>query len=152
MIQISSDAAFGAVTAGMFLIYGELCAPGLVVPGSLGAIGVLGGGCLLWQRHPSPLALACVGAGLMFLAAAVRLRPYRVWTALSLFCLCAGSSLLFSGSDSISPALSLLLPVLWGGVTILLGRLALKARTNKKGLPSETIKAAYFRTKAEPGA
>jgi membrane-bound ClpP family serine protease len=134
MIQISSDAAFGAVTAGMFLIYGELCAPGLVVPGSLGAIGVLGGGWLLWERHPSLFALACLGAGLMFLAAAVRLRSYRIWAGLSLSSLCAGCSLLLSGSDSISPALSLPLPALWGGVTILLGRLAFKARASKRTL------------------
>lgn len=132
MIQISSDAAFSAVTGGMFLIYGELCAPGLVLPGSLGAVGVLGGGWLLWERHPSLLGLMCLGAGLVFVAVAVRLRSYRIWAGLALCCLSTGFLLLFSGSDSISPALSLPLPALWGIVTIAMGRLACKARANKK--------------------
>ena len=120
------------MAAGMFLIYGELCAPGLVLPGSLGAVGVLGGGWLLWERHLSPPGLMCLVAGLVFLGAAICLRSYRVWAGLSISCLCVGSALLLSGSDSISLALSVPLPAAWGAVTIVLGRLALRARTNKR--------------------
>ena len=132
MIQVSSDAAFGAVFLGMFLIYGELCAPGLVLPGSLGAIGVLGGGWLLWGRNFTMSGFLCLAVGLLFLAGAIRLRSYRIWAGLSVCCLCVGSSLLLSGSDSLSLALSVPVSALWGVVTIMLGRLALKARANKK--------------------
>lgn len=132
MIQISSDAAFGAITAGMFLIYGELCAPGLVIPGSLGAVGVLGGGWLLWERHLTLPGLIFLAAGLPFLGAAIRLRSFRIWAGLALVFLSVGSSLLVRNPDSISPALSVPLPALWGAVTILLGRLALKARQQKR--------------------
>jgi membrane-bound ClpP family serine protease len=132
VLHISSDAAFIAVTAGMFLIYAELCAPGRVIPGSLGALGVLGGGWLLAQKHLTAPGLAALAAGLLFLAAAIRLRSWRIWAGLSVVCLSAGSYLLVGGSDALSPPLSLPLSAIWAVVTIGLGRLAWKTHIQKK--------------------
>lgn len=135
MIQISSDVAFSCVMLGMVLIYAELCAPGVVIAGALGGISVLGGAWVLAQRHLTAPGLACLGAGLLLAATAIRLRSYRVWTGLSLVFLCAGSSLLVDGgTDSISLAVSIPLPALWGVATIVLGRLALVARARKREL------------------
>ena len=125
---------------GMVLIYAELCAPGVVIAGALGGISVLGGAWVLAQRHLTAPGLACLGAGLLLATAAIRRRSYRVWTGLvwtglSLVFLCAGSSLLVDGgTDSISLAVSIPLPALWGVLTIVLGRLAHEARARKREL------------------
>jgi membrane-bound ClpP family serine protease len=131
-MHASADVAFGAMTLGMFLIYIELCAPGLVVPGSLGAIGVLGGGWLLWEKQLALPGVLSLAAGLAFMIAAVRLRSYRLFTALALFCFCLGSWRVVDGPDSISPLLCVPVSLVWGAVTIALGRLASKAHANKK--------------------
>jgi membrane-bound ClpP family serine protease len=131
-MHISSDAAFGAASFGMFLIYAELCAPGLVVPGALGAMSLLGGGWLLWQRDIALPGVVLLAAALIFVAAAVRLRAWRRFASLALLCCCAGSMLIVRGPDSISPVLSIPVSAMWCVVTIALGRLAWKARLQKR--------------------
>lgn len=131
-MHISSDAAFGAASSGMFLIYAELCTPGLVVPGALGAMSLLGGGWLLWQRHIALPGALLLAMALMFIAAAVRFRIWRVWASLAVLCCCAGSMLIVRGPDSISPVLSVPVSAMWCVVTVTLGRLAWKARLQKR--------------------
>lgn len=116
----------------MFLIYAELCAPGLVVPGALGAMGMLGGGWLLWQRDIALPGVLLLTAALVFIGAAVRLRAWRVFACLAVLCCCAGSMLVVRGPDSISPIFSIPVSAMWGVVTIALGRLAWKARLQKR--------------------
>ena len=132
MIYISANIAFSSVTAGLFLIYAELCAPGLVLPGSLGAIGVLGGGWVLWQKHATLPGILWLSTGIAFLTCAILLRSYRMWAALATICLPLGISLLLRGPDTISPELSIPLPVLWAGVTVVLARLALQGHASKR--------------------
>jgi membrane-bound serine protease (ClpP class) len=131
-MQVSADAAFGAASLGMFLIYVELCTPGLVVPGALGAMGMLAGGWLLWQRDIALPGVLLLAAAIVCIAAAVRLRNWRVFTSLAVLCCCAGSILLVRGPDSISPILSIPVSAVWGLVTIALGRLAWKAHLQKR--------------------
>jgi membrane-bound serine protease (ClpP class) len=131
-MQVSSDAAFGAVSSGMFLIYTELCSPGLVLPGALGAVGVLGGGWVLWHKQIGVEGIILVAAALVFIAAAITLPVWRVFAVLALVCCCAGSMLLVRGPDPISPLLSVPLSIVWSAVTIALGRLAWKGHTNKR--------------------
>jgi membrane-bound ClpP family serine protease len=138
-MQVSSDAAFTVVSTGMFLIYAELCAPGLVVPGSLGAIGVLGGGWLLWQKDLALPGFIWLAAALVFIAAAIRLHAWHMFAGLALVCCCAGSVLLVRGPDSISPVLSVPVSIVWGATTIVLGRLAWKAHVHKREQHSSTI-------------
>jgi membrane-bound ClpP family serine protease len=131
-MQLSSDAAFGAVSSGMFLIYAELCAPGLVAPGALGAVGVLGGGWVLWQKHVDPPGIILLASGLLFIGAAIWLRFWRVFAILALLSCCAGSMLLVRGPDPISPLLSVPVSIVWSAVTIALGRLAWKGHAEKR--------------------
>jgi membrane-bound ClpP family serine protease len=130
-MHISSDAAFSAMSLGIFLIYAELCAPGLVVAGALGAVGFVGGGFLLWQKHLAWPGAVLFGAALMFMAAAILLHRWRIFAGLAIFCCCAGSLLLVRGADPISPMLGLPTSFAGSAVTIVLGRLAWKAHTNK---------------------
>jgi membrane-bound serine protease (ClpP class) len=132
VFYISANIAFSALTAGLFLIYAELCAPGLVLPGSLGAIGVLGGGWVLLQMHATLSGILWLSAGIAFLACAILLRSYRMWAALAIICLPLGISHLLRGPDTISPALGIPLPVLWGVVTLVLARLALQGHARKR--------------------
>ncbi len=134
---------------GMVLIYAELCAPGVVVPGALGGVSVLGGAWLLAEKHLTLPGLACLGAGLLLAAAAIRRRSYRIWMVLSLAFLCAGSSLLVGDADSISLAVSIPLPALWGVVTIVLGRLALEARARKGDLWRRSILRGFHYTRSK---
>lgn len=141
MIQLSPDAAFGAVTAGMFLVYTELCAPGMVLPGAAGAIGVLGGGWLLFGRPLAPSGLLLLTAGAAFLSLAILRRSYRAWTSLALFCFAAGWPALVPGPESISPLFSVPVSVAWVGATIYLGRLARMGRAIKRDVEVSPFKS-----------
>jgi hypothetical protein len=141
VVQISSNIAFASTAFGMFLIYGECCAPGAVVLGAAGAMATLGGGWLLSQKHITGLGLAWLAAGLFLLAPAVRAASYRMWAGLSLMCLCTGSVRLLGGADAISPILALPVTAVWAVVTIFLARYAVLGRALKRDGRSPTLPA-----------
>ena len=116
----------------MFLIYGECCAPGAVIFGAAGAVATLGGGWLLSERHINHAALGWLVAGLLLLIPAVRALSYKIWTGLSLFCLCVGAMRLLDGKEALSPLLCVPITALWGLVTVALGRLAMRGRALKR--------------------
>jgi membrane-bound serine protease (ClpP class) len=132
VIQLSANAAFTVFILGLLFIYFELCAPGLVLPGSTGAVLLLAGAASLMQKGSTAIGAAFLAAGLALLCMAIYGKRFRLRLTSSIVFLTVGVKLLIPERDGISLFIALPLTVLAAGATVLLSRLALLARKTKR--------------------
>jgi membrane-bound ClpP family serine protease len=135
VIQLSPNTAFSSSIFGLLLIYTELCAPGLVVPGSVGAVLLLGGTASLIQKGPTVIGGVLLSVGLAFVCAAIYRKPVKVLLVVSIAFLTVGAKLLIPKPGAISLVVALPLIAVAAGTTVVLSRLALLAKRTKRSDP-----------------
>jgi membrane-bound serine protease (ClpP class) len=130
--------AFSASVVGVLFIYWELIRPGTILPGSIGAILLLGGSYELWVYTPNRSAIAMSLAGTILIATELHLRARFVGGAVGLVGLTAGVMMLFGQELPTSLAvLGALLVGLPGFVLAVIARLA-RQRKQVSGLGNES--------------
>jgi len=122
------------LVGGALLIYLEFNVPGTVVPGALGTVMVLLAVFsldLLPIRHT---AVALLVAAVILFVMELKFASHGVLAIAAIACLAIGTLTLVDApipEMSIQPAIAIALCVAFGGITLLLLRLALRARNNK---------------------
>ncbi|HEX4156178.1 MAG TPA: hypothetical protein VHY48_11245 [Acidobacteriaceae bacterium] len=128
LTALPPDAAILLLTCGLVLIALELNRPGSILPGALGLLLALLACAALAHRRPDPLAI-----GLLLISALILLLQSRRRIPPWIPCLATAAAIV--GLVRIVPGVHLATAVLCGlllGVgTILLTRIALRARLNK---------------------
>jgi membrane-bound ClpP family serine protease len=131
-LAASPDIAFSAVVIGMFLIYWELCSPGRIVSGMIGAGMLLTGGWILAQQRPlSPVALALLLLTPALWAVTVVSKRTGPVTLCSAVCLCLGVMFLIPGPRHITFWICLPMCLMLDRTSLILGRAAWLARQSK---------------------
>ena len=134
-MAVSPDVAFAMVSVGVLLVYWELCAPGLVIPGAVGLALTFGGGWSLAHYHPMREGLFLLDLGVVLQWLAISKGWTRMILAPSLVCLCAGSTVLLPKPNTISPFLTVPVSLFLGILTLTLGRLAVVGHRRKRSIP-----------------
>jgi membrane-bound ClpP family serine protease len=131
-VHLSPHVLLWLATLGVVLIYAELCAPGRVLPGVLGGVLLLASAWALSRRHPTPL-------GIVLLLAAAALFIIDAWLARSAFVTAAATAFLAAGlaylirePERIPLWAAISSALLIGLLTGYLGRVAARARRNKR--------------------
>ncbi len=132
MIIKSTDLALVFFACGVLLIYWELCAPGLVIPGATGLLMAISGGWTLAHYHPTEEGLAWLGAGLILQSLAVFRGWIKIVTIPLLFCWSVGLIVLLPKPNNFPLVLALPIVVLLGSTTLVLGRAAVVAHRRKR--------------------
>ena len=123
------NVAFAMVALGMFAIYMELSAPRWIVPGALGAAGVLIGLSRLALFPINPVAAAILIGGIVLLAMEAKFEAHWLLGCGGAFAIVVGASRLIDRRIHLSVAIAFGVPFAW--ITILLLRRAMRARENK---------------------
>ncbi len=122
------------LAAGALLIYLEFNTPGTIVPGSLGAILVL---VSLFALNLLPIrhtAVALIAAALVLLVLELKFPTHGILAAASILCLTFGTLTLIAApipEMRVNPWLAVSLSLTLGILTLVLMRLALRARHHK---------------------
>jgi membrane-bound serine protease (ClpP class) len=131
---IDPNVALLLLFGGALLIYLEFNAPGTIVPGALGTVMVLLAVFalnLLPIRHTAVLLLA---AAIVLLVLEVKFASHGVLALAGIVCLAVGTLTLIDSPIPelrIQPLIAIALCVGFGGITVVLLRLALRARRSK---------------------
>jgi membrane-bound serine protease (ClpP class) len=137
---LSPEVAFLLVIAGAFAICWELLAPGMVVPGVVGLLGFVKGAWTLSHDNPTWYGTALIVLALMLFAVEIKAHTHMVSGLAGTVALAAGAMLLIRGPHAISPILAFPLAAAFGTITVWLGRLAMRARRNKRMIGEELLK------------
>lgn len=115
------------------LIFFELNRPGLVLPGTLGLLGVLLAVNSLRQWHLSLPALWVLAIGTALAGWPLRHRVHRAWAFAAAFAYSLGLSALVNGPGSAHVPWFVAVPcgLLLGAAASVLARIAFRARRNK---------------------
>jgi membrane-bound serine protease (ClpP class) len=133
------DIAFLLVIAGALAIYWELHAPGMIVPGVLGAALLLTGAWALSEDSPTWYGTALIILALVLLAMEIKIHTHMISGFVGSLALGIGAMLLIRGPQAIAPWIALSLSFEFGSITVFLGMLAMKARHNKRMVGEETL-------------
>lgn len=123
--------AFLLLIVGAALIYWEIHAPGMIVPGALGVLMVAGAAYGLSFDSPS-----WYGITLLLLAAALLTIEFKYYThmisgAAGTLLLALGAMALVTGPRRITPEMAVSTSFAFGVITVFLGLLAMRARKGK---------------------
>jgi membrane-bound serine protease (ClpP class) len=131
---VNPNVALLLLVGGAMLIYLEFNIPGTVVPGALGTVMVLLAAFaldLLPIRHTAILLLLAAGVLLLL---ELKFASHGILSLAGIVCLAFGTLTLVDAPIpelAIQPAIAIALCVAFGGITLLLLRLAVRARRNK---------------------
>jgi len=127
-VLADSNFAFIILIAGVLALYWELHAPGLIVPGVVGAfllcLGVFG----LWENAPTWYGSVLILMAFVLLALELKVGGHGVSGASGAVLLLVGALLLVPGAHRINPALAAAVSIALCSIAIFLGYLALRAR------------------------
>ena len=129
------DAALLAVIAGILLLYAEFNVPGAVLPGCLGALSLMLGCFALSRMSLNPAALGLALAGLALILLALPSTHFLLPALLGLAMLTLSFLHLVDRSRygaAVDFPAALLAASLFSASTLWLGRVALRARRNKR--------------------
>lgn len=121
--------AFTLVLLGTLALLWELHAPGLILPGLLGVVGMVVGAWGLYQNSPTPYGLVLLLLAFVFLAVEVSYHTHMISGLSGSILLCAGAILLFRGPKHIAPSVAIAASAALALITAFLGFLALRTRS-----------------------
>src|SRR3954452_8769 len=142
MINLLADdpnLAFTFVLFGALALLWELHAPGLVLPGLLGAAVMAAGAWGLYQNSPTPYCVALLFLAALFLAVEVSYHTHMVSGLSGSILLGAGAILLFRGPKHIAPAFALAASAALATITAGLGFLAVRSRSENRLTGAEAM-------------
>jgi membrane-bound serine protease (ClpP class) len=133
LLALSPDAALLILTLGLALIAVELNRPGSIVPGALGLLLALLAAASLYARHPSTEAALEIAACLALMIFGGRLRLHWIVIALATIPLIVAIVYLIPPNHGprVSTWVAVVCGLILGAGTILLTRIARRARQNK---------------------
>lgn len=120
------------VLAGILLLYAEFNRPGTIVLAAAGALAFMLGIYGLAQHSINPLALLCLLTGLALLLLDLPAKTRNLLATAATALLTLGLATLIPAPTRIHPAITILVAILFAAVTLTLGRIALRARRNKR--------------------
>lgn len=144
--------AFLLLVLGALGIFWELHAPGMFVPGILGAL-LLGAGAYgMLQDSPSWYGLTIVAVSVLLLTIELKYYTHMISGLAGTLLLAFGATAIFAGPQRLSPALAIAVSLAFGIITIFLGSLGMRARRNKQMTGVETLvgKVGVARTEIHP--
>ena len=126
------DLSATLVLVGILLWYAELNRPGTVLPAVFGTLSSTLGVYALAQHPINPAALAMLPVALLLLLADIRLKAANFFAFLSMLILIASLEMLFRRGQQIHPVVAGMVSITFVLFSSWLGRIALKARRNKR--------------------
>ncbi len=134
MINLLADdpnLAFTLALLGALALLWELHAPGLVLPGLLGVAAMALGAWGLYRNSPTPYGLALLFLAVLFLTVEVSVHTHMISGFTGSVLLGLGAALLFRGPKHIAPSLAVAASAAVALITLFLGFLAVRTRTEK---------------------
>lgn len=136
---LDPNLAFSLLLVGALALLWELHAPGLIVPGLLGALCIAVGAVGIYGNSPSPYGVALLTLAAFFLLMELKFHAHMVSGLLGSILLLVGAILLFPGPRQIAPAFALAASLALGVITVFLGYLGMRSRSAKRLMGTEAM-------------
>lgn len=130
-LLIDPNLAFSLLILGVLGVYWELHAPGIIVPGLIGSLLIAFGAYGLYRDSPSWYGLTLIAAALLLLAVELKYYTHIVSGIAGAVLLAFGAVFLLNGDKHITPALAVSVSLAFAAITIFLGLLGMRARSER---------------------
>lgn len=144
--------AFLLIVLGALGLFWEFHAPGMFVPGILGALLLCAGAYGLYQDSPSWYGLTLIAVAVLLLTIEFKYYTHMVSGLAGTMLLAFGAIVILQGPRRVSPSLAIAVSLAFGIITIFLGFLGMRARKNKHATGPESLigETGVARTEIHP--
>lgn len=133
------NTAFVLAVIGLLAIYWEMNAPGMIIPGTIGAVMLLAGVYSLASHSPTWYGTLLMVGSIIFLLLEAQLHAHGILGGAGAIALAAGAIYLFNGPQQITPWIAISASLGFGVITVFLTSLAIRAKSNKLLMGRETL-------------
>lgn len=147
LLAIDPNLAFFLVIVGALAMLWESHVPGLVLPGVLGALLVGAGAFSLYEYTPTWYGVAMLTGAALLLFVELKYYTHMVSGIAGSILLACGGVLLLQGSQRVTPSVAVAASLAIGSITIFLGFLGMRARSENYKTGTEALVGALGVTK-----
>lgn len=133
------NVAFVLLVLGLLGVYWEFHAPGMAVPGILGALFICLGAYGVYQDRPTWYGVTLIAVAALLLLIELKYYTHMVSGVAGSILLALGAILLLQGPHRVTPLLAAAVAISFGIITVFLGYLGMSARTQKPAIGIETL-------------
>jgi membrane-bound serine protease (ClpP class) len=131
--------AFLLIVLGALGLFWEFHAPGMFVPGILGALLLCAGAYGLYQDSPTWYGLTLMAVAVLLLTIEFKYYTHMVSGLAGTMLLAFGAIVILQGPRRVSPGLAIAVSVAFGLSTVFLGFLGMRARKNRHATGPESL-------------